>query len=60
MNKKIYIYKSIEDWNQQETDFEIEAQLERIENGIAVLRDAEGNRQYINMEFVFCLVEAYE
>ncbi|MGE5404295.1 MAG: hypothetical protein ACM3PP_05095 [Candidatus Saccharibacteria bacterium] len=60
MNKKIYIYKTIEAWNEQETEFEVEAQLERIENGIAVIRDTDGNRQYINLDHVFCLVEAYE
>ena len=55
---KVYIYKTIDHWNNQTTDYVVEGRLEKMENGIAVLRDNDGNRQCINLYQIFCLVES--
>ena len=55
---KIYIYTTVEDWNRQSTDYVLDGHLQRFDNGIAVIRDDEGNQQYINLNRIFCLVES--
>lgn len=55
---KIYLYKTIEDWNKESTHFMVEGNLIKIENGIATIQDQNGNRQFINMDCIFCLVES--
>lgn len=55
---KIYIYKTVEDWNSQSTDYVLDGRLVKIENAIAHVQDDSGGRQYINLGQVFCLVES--
>ncbi len=55
---KIYIYKTIEDWNKESTNYVMEGYLTKIENGIATIQDQNGNRQIMNLNHVFCLVES--
>jgi len=55
---KIYIYKTVEDWNEQSTDYVLDGTLLKVENGIATIQDNSGNRQFININQVFCLVES--
>lgn len=55
---KIYIYRTIDDWNNQSTDYVIDGRLDKMEQGIALITDDSGNRQYINLRQVFCLVES--
>lgn len=57
---KIYIYATIDEWNSQDTDYVLNGYIQRFENGIAVVRDDQGNQQYINLGQVFCLVESNE
>ena len=57
MFTKIYIYKTIDDWNRQSTDYVLDGRLQKVENGIAFIQDDAGLRQYINLAQVFCLVE---
>lgn len=55
---KIYIYKTIDDWNEQSTDYVLDGSILRIDGGIANIQDQNGNRQFINLNQVFCLVES--
>ncbi|HWP96304.1 MAG TPA: hypothetical protein VN426_05595 [Syntrophomonadaceae bacterium] len=55
---RIYIYLTIDDWNNQKTKYVLEGHIQKIENGVATIRDNDGNQQYINMDQVFCLVES--
>ncbi len=55
---KIYIYATIDDWNRQNTNYVLDGHIQRFENGVAIIRDSEGNQQYINLNRVFCLVES--
>ncbi|NPV92992.1 MAG: hypothetical protein HPY50_19670 [Firmicutes bacterium] len=57
MYTKIYIYKTIDDWNQQSTDYILDGRLIKVESGIAFIQDNAGLKQYINLAQVFCLVE---
>jgi hypothetical protein len=57
---KIYIYATIDDWNRSETDYVFSGNIMRYDNGVVIIRDEEGNQQYINLNRVFCLVEANE
>ena len=55
---KIYIYKTIDDWNEQSTDYVMDGNLLKVENGIATIQDQSGNKQLMNLTQVFCLVES--
>ena len=55
---KIYIYKTIDDWNEQSTDYVLDGNLEKVDSGIATIKDQSGNKQLINLTQVFCLVES--
>jgi hypothetical protein len=36
----------------------LDGNLLRVENGIATIQDRNGNRQIMNLDHVFCLVES--
>ncbi len=55
---KIYIYRTIDDWNEQSTDYVLDGNLLKVESGIATIQDQNGNRQFMNLNQVFCLVES--
>lgn len=55
---KIYIYTTIEDWNRGATDYVFSGNIQRFDNGVVIIRDDDGNQQYINLNRVFCLVES--
>lgn len=55
---KIYIYKTIDDWNKESTNYVLEGYITKVENGIATIQDQNGNRQIMNLSHVFCLVES--
>lgn len=55
---KIYIYRTIDDWNKQSTNYVLDGNLLRVENGIATIQDQNGNRQIMNLDQVFCIVES--
>jgi len=55
---KIYIYRTIDDWNEQSTDYVLDGNLLKVESGIATIQDQSGNKQLMNITQVFCLVES--
>ena len=55
---KIYIYKTIDDWNKQSTNYVLDGNLLKVESGIATIQDQDGNRQFMNLTQVFCMVES--
>jgi len=55
---KIYIYKTVDDWNKQSTNYVLDGNLIKVENGIATIQDQDGNRQFMNLTQIFCLVES--
>lgn len=55
---KIYIYRTIDEWNEQSTDYVVDGNLLQVESGIATIQDQNGNRQFMNLSHVFCLVES--
>jgi len=57
-NLKIYIYKTVDDWNKQSTNYVLDGNLIKVENGIATIQDQDGNRQFMNLTQIFCLVES--
>lgn len=55
---KIYIYKTIDDWNKESTSYVLEGYIAKVENGFATIQDQNGNRQIMNLDHIFCLVES--